>query len=73
MGEIKIYTVSGRLIKKMTHLNFVSGFNHYPWNGYDENEDPIANGVYFYKIVAKTHIGGDVKTTEEIQKLIIMR
>ena len=69
--EIKIYTVAGRLIRK---INIPSGrlrnnFNKIYWDGRDENEDLIANGVYIYKISAQFN----GKTYSELNKLAIVR
>lgn len=64
---IKIYTVSGRLIQELRvprpDLRF--GFNRVRWDGRDRDGDPVANGVYLYKIVMNI----DGRAEEVIQKL----
>lgn len=54
---INIYTVAGRLIKKIningSELNI--DFNRVFWDGKDEDGDEIANGVYFYKMIMKAN------------------
>jgi len=67
--QIKIYTLAGRLIKAIEPAPGEPGYNQVPWSGRDENNDAIANGVYFYKIIAKS---GD-NSAERIDKLVIMR
>jgi len=64
---IRIYTVAGRLINSLDiPQNLLkTGFNRVYWNGRDYDGDEVANGVYFYKIVAK--INDVIKT--ETQKL----
>jgi hypothetical protein len=72
-ASIKIYTVSGRLIKKIDDIFAENGFNHVFWDGSDEDGDPLANGVYLYKISAKSQQDGKTISAEAIEKLMIMR
>ena len=70
--QLKIYTVSGRLIRKinqnLTELN--TGFNKtISWDGRDEDGDLVANGVYLYKILVKRN----GKSVESVSKLAIIR
>jgi len=74
--SLKIYTVSGRLIK--SYRDFVDEFGRLgtgldyhakAWDGRNEDGDPLANGVYFYKIRAKW---AD-RTVEKTGKLAILR
>lgn len=66
--KIKIYTVSGKLIKTIySPVNI--GYNQIYWNGRDEDGDEVANGVYFYKLI----IEGDGKKETPIQKLVILK
>ena len=59
--KIKIYTTSGRLIKILEESTIFStgldmnegGYHEVLWNGLDEDGNFIANGVYFYKMIAK--------------------
>jgi flagellar hook assembly protein FlgD len=55
-----IYTISGRLVSKFEDTAGMSyGYNEMPigtgsvvWDGTDVNGDPLANGVYIYKLTA---------------------
>ena len=68
--QIRVYTISGRLIKKLDNLTQPKpGFNYYPWNGRDEDGDELANGVYIYKIILKN--AG--KQKEILEKLVILK
>jgi len=73
--EIKIYTVAGRVIKKLQYIHTGgSAFFASPsWDGTDEDGDKIANGTYFYKLIAKSMFGGRSQQAEVISKLVIMR
>jgi len=68
--EIKIYTVSGRLIRTIDNLYLQQpGFNHYSWDGRDADGDEIANGVYLYKIILRE---GD-ESRQVIEKMVKLR
>jgi hypothetical protein len=74
--EIKIFTLSGRLIRTMSGTGS-AGFNSgVVWDGRDQDGDKVANGVYIYKVVAKTRFnvnGEDTnKETEAIGKAVVM-
>ena len=69
--EVKIYTIAGRLIENLQVPSVADRFVQIPWNGRDRDGDPLANGVYFYKVVVKTLDRRSTK--EEIGKLTIMR
>ncbi len=66
---IKIYTVSGRLIRTITDSSANRGNNETYWDGKDEIGVRCANGVYLYRVIAHT---GDSKV-EKIGKLAILR
>ncbi len=68
--KIKIYTITGRLIKTFDYLAPpVDGFNYYPWDGRDDDGDIIANGVYLYKVIVKN----TDQQLEMIEKLVVLR
>ena len=66
---IKIYTVSGRLIKTILDASADRGNNETFWDGRDEAGIRCANGVYLYRVVAQTE---DSKV-EKVGKLAILR
>ena len=53
--KLKIFTISGRFLQEIVvnqnELN--RGLNKIYWNGLDRDQDNIANGVYFYKLIFK--------------------
>jgi len=67
--DIKIYTLSGRLITHFRNLPATFGFNLVPWDGRDQEGDELANGVYFYRIQAKA----EEHSVESIGKLVKMQ
>ncbi|NOY05151.1 MAG: type IX secretion system sortase PorU [Chlorobi bacterium] len=69
--EIRIYTVTGRLIRILREPVVEKKFVTIPWDGTDEDGDVIANGVYFYRLKVKALEEG--RTTETLGKLSIVR
>ena len=66
---VKIYTIGGRLIEELRGIS-VSGYNDdIIWNSRDRDGDPVANGVYLYKII----IDDGQEKKEHIDKLVIVR
>ena len=67
--SIKIYTVSGRLIRIFQNASARRGYNEEYWDGRDEYGNMLANGVYFYKIIVKT----EEERLERYGKLAVLR
>lgn len=70
---IKVYTISGRLVKTFKNLPVGVGYHEYPrtvygWDCKDDGGYTLANGVYFYRIIAKK----GSKTIEKTQKMAIL-
>jgi len=61
--EVKIYTVSGRQIKTIKENNILDPFVKIRWDGRDGDGDEVSNGLYLYKVIARTT---DHKFTSEV-------
>ena len=66
---VKIYTVSGRLIRTIEDASTRRGYNETDWDARDENGERLANGVYFYKVIVET----GTHKIEKIGRLAILR
>ena len=66
---IKIYSSSGRLIHQIQDAYQGRVYNEVPWDGKDKDGEDVANGVYFYKIIAQTQDG----KLSRIGKLALIR
>lgn len=66
---IKIYTLSGKLIRTIKNAPHEPNFNQVTWDGLDEDGDALANGVYLYKVIARQ----EDKIVEAIEKFVIAR
>ena len=72
--DLKIYTVSGRLVKTFKNIPSSVGYHEYPrkvlgWDCRDRDGYFLANGVYFYRITA---VKGN-KKIEKTQKMAILK
>lgn len=47
--QLKLFTVSGRMIRTLTAFGGV-GSVELPWDGLDDEGQPLANGVYLFKV-----------------------
>lgn len=68
--SIKIYTVSGRLIKEIDRKNISEKFVVIDWEGTDQDGDKLANGVYLYKL---TVTADDGKSETTLGKLAVLK
>jgi len=71
---IKVYTVSGRLVKTFKNLETGVGYHEFPrgvlgWDCRDKDGYYLANGVYFYRITA---VKGN-KKIEQTKKMAILK
>ncbi len=66
--DIKIYTLSGRLIRTLSLLP-TAGFLMEEWDGRDADGVEVANGVYYAKIRIQPQGGGDKEITEILKML----
>ncbi|MCG9128283.1 T9SS type A sorting domain-containing protein [Candidatus Poribacteria bacterium] len=67
--QITIYTASGRRIQVLKDISMKEGYNEVEWNAQDAEGNPLANGVYFYKIRAVL----EDEIVESIHKLAVIR
>jgi hypothetical protein len=67
--ELRIFTVAGKKLATFVTKG-ENGYNRIYWNGRDADGDEVANGVYLYRITAKTE-GKEVRS--EIQKAMRIR
>jgi hypothetical protein len=62
---IQIMTVSGKVVREITEdqlgtIQIGRNISEYAWDGKDEFGDPLANGVYLYRVKAQIN-GEDIK------------
>ena len=69
--EVRIYSVAGRLLQTVHAEGLSDRFVRILWDGRDRDGDLVANGVYLYRIVARTTDGG--QSAEAMGKLTVIR
>lgn len=77
---IQIFSISGRLIKTLQERIISTGFrlgmnDCIPWDGRDDFGDPLARGVYLYKVKVRSANAGDaiLSGESEYEKLVILK
>ncbi|MCO4815376.1 MAG: hypothetical protein KC454_11730, partial [Flavobacteriales bacterium] len=65
---IQILTVTGKVVKEINEdelgpVQIGRNITEYAWDGTDQFGDPLANGVYLYRVIAKIN-GEDIKARE---------
>lgn len=77
---VQVYTVSGRLIKTLEERIISTGYrlgsdNCIRWDGRDDYGDPLAKGVYLYKVKVRSANTGDtiLEGESEFEKLVILK
>ena len=68
---VKIYTLAGRVIQVLDWATAGEPYVHLPWDGRDRDGDVLANGVYLYKVVARTMDGRF--SSEALGKLSVLK
>lgn len=75
--DIRIYTLSGKPVHRIEEYipssNTLSSYASIPWNGRDRDNDRLGNGTYIYVLRVTTDTTEGRKTTEKIEKLVIIR
>lgn len=55
-AQLKIFDVSGRLIKTLASQNMAEGEQRYNWNAEDDHGNHVTNGLYFVVLVTKNEV-----------------
>lgn len=78
--QVRIYTISGRPVRTIETDEALPGgvlsgsMVQIPWDGRDEDWDPLATGIYLYKLrVEIDGVEGERQVSEMIEKLAIIR
>ena len=73
--QIRVFTLSGQLVRSIESSEILtSGPFQIPWNGLDEDLDPLSTGIYLYKLrVMVEEEEGGRQVAEHIEKLAVIR
>lgn len=67
--SLEIYNSLGQRIKSIVRKNENAGTHLVQWDGTDYNNEKVASGLYFYKLVAKSN----GKTFSNVKKMIMLK
>ncbi len=65
IASLRVYDVSGRMIRNLVDGPLPAGMHEVMWNGRDENGAMVTSGVYFYRLSA-----GEIVQT---RKMVLLR
>ena len=82
--RIRIYSVAGRLVREFDLIRnpellerggLQIGWNSVPWDGTDEDGDPVASGVYLYKVFVRDIDGEEhaINNPTSIERIAVIR
>jgi YVTN family beta-propeller protein len=63
--SLNVYNVSGRKVKSLVDEERLPGFYSVDWNGRDDNDKKLPNGIYFYRL--------EVADFTSAKKAVLMR
>jgi len=63
--KLGIYNLRGQIIATLVNRKEAAGYYTVTWNGLDDQGQPAASGVYFYRLTAGKF--------EEMRKMVLMR
>jgi hypothetical protein len=64
-ASLKIYDASGRMVRTLVNSKLDKGVYNLTWNGTDDNNNAVAEGIYFYTLKTDNH--------NSTKKLVMMR
>jgi hypothetical protein len=50
LTEICVYNLKGQMVRRLLSDNLVAGMHTVQWNGRDDNKQPVASGMYLYRV-----------------------
>jgi subtilisin family serine protease len=53
---LKVYDLSGRMVRMVTDRWYSAGNHYVNWDGRDNEGNPLASGVYFYRLQAPDYV-----------------
>lgn len=70
--QVQVYTVSGKLVKTLEGFSLCNGTREtgITWDGRDDFGDPLAKGVYVYRLRVRSPDGD---SAEKLEKLVLLR
>jgi hypothetical protein len=62
---LEVFNIKGQKIKTLENEDKIAGNHSLIWNGKDSDDESVASGVYFYKLVSEEH--------SFVKKMVLMK
>jgi hypothetical protein len=69
---IRLYNILGQQVRTLVGEIQEAGFKSVLWNGTNESGNPVASGVYFYRIEANG-MSGTSRSFMQVKKMLLLR
>jgi hypothetical protein len=72
---IRVFTLSGKPVARIHTENYITSGNiaQISWDGRDDDGNYLAAGTYLYQVQVKSEFGGNSRSRERIERLVIIR
>ncbi len=67
--RVRIFSVAGRPVRELSAYGLPAGFHRLRWDGTDEYQEKVANGVYLYKIICSSTAVGSSQGKQEVEAI----
>jgi hypothetical protein len=54
--ELKVYSITGQLIRTLVHYKQDAGYYNIKWDGKDDNDRTVPSGIYLYTLQAGSNM-----------------
>jgi flagellar hook assembly protein FlgD len=48
--EVEVFNLKGQKVKTLVNTNLSKGTYQFTWKGKDEKDNPVASGIYFFRL-----------------------
>lgn len=72
---IRVFTLSGRPVATISRENLITTSNlvQIPWDGFDDDRNPLAAGTYIYHVRVRSEHQGKRVTRDKTERIVILR
>lgn len=70
---VEVYHVGGRRVRVYDDAPVAEGYNERFWDLRNDDGDEVPNGLYYFRVVAKSWAGGTYLDAAKFQKLLVLK
>lgn len=71
--KLTVFNLLGQQVKSVVNQRQEAGSHSALWDGRDDAGQPVASGVYLYRLHATTVVAGDTQEFDVVKKLVLVR